>query len=72
MTSRDTPTKTSPWEPLKIDESRLANVHMSWPECPRLVEGRQNLVVRLSAPELSDIDFEPEKVHVDPRDVDLS
>lgn len=69
---RDTPMNTSPREPLKIDESRPSNVLLSWAEYPLLVEGRQNLVAKLSAPELSDIDFEPERVQVDPRDVDLS
>ena len=64
--------KTSPREPLKIDESRPSNVLLSWAESPLLVEGRQNLVVKLSASELTDIDFEPERVQVELRDVDLS
>ncbi len=54
------------------DEGRPSHVLLSWPDYCRLVAGRQNLAAKLGAPGLSDINFEPERVHVVPRDVDFS
>lgn len=53
------------------DEGQPSHVLLSWAEYSRLVEGRQNLVVKLAAPGLSDIDFEPKRLRVAPCDFDL-
>ena len=54
------------------DEGEPSHVLLSWANYRHLVEGRQNLVAKLCAPGLSDINFEPERVHVVTRDVDFS
>lgn len=53
------------------DEGQPSHVLLSWAEYSRLVEGRQNLVATLGAPRLSDIDFEPKKLRIAHRNVDL-
>lgn len=55
-----------------IDEGQPSHVLLSWANYRHLVEGRQSLVAKLCVPELSDIDFEPERVHIVPRDADFS
>ena len=55
-----------------IAGGRPSHVLLSWADYRHLVDGRQNLVAKLGAPELSDIELEPEKTHVVPRKVDFS
>ena len=54
------------------DEGQPSHVLLSWVDYRRLVDGPQDLVAKLCAPGLSDIEFEPERVRIVPRDVDFS
>lgn len=54
------------------DRGKPSHVLMTYGEFERLTGKRRNLVDALSMPGLSDIDFDPLRVEIAPRGVDLS
>ena len=54
------------------DRGRLSHVLLSYSEYSHLTSDMPNIVEALSMKGLSDIDFEPEKVSIEARPVDLS
>ena len=54
------------------DRGKPSHVLMTYGEFERLTGKRRNLVDALSMPGLSDIDFDPPRVEIAPRGVDLS
>ncbi|WP_234053416.1 MULTISPECIES: type II toxin-antitoxin system prevent-host-death family antitoxin [unclassified Xanthobacter] len=54
------------------DRGKPSHVLMTWDEFRRLTGRRRSLAEALSMPGLSDIDFEPARVQIAPRSVDLS
>lgn len=54
------------------DRGKPSHVLMTFEEFERLTGKRRNLVDALSMPGLSDIDFDPPRVEIAPRGVDLS
>ncbi|MBY4611080.1 type II toxin-antitoxin system Phd/YefM family antitoxin [Rhizobium sp. 9T] len=54
------------------DRGKPSHVLMTYDEFERLTGKRRSLVDALSMPGLSDIDFDPPRVEIAPRRVDLS
>ncbi len=54
------------------DRGRPSHVLMTYDEFQRLTGRRRNLVEALAMPGLSDIDFDPPRIEIAPRKVDLS
>lgn len=54
------------------DRGKPSHVLMTYDEFERLTGSRRNLVDALSMPGLSDIDFDPPRMEISPRRVDLS
>jgi len=54
------------------DRGKPSHVLMTYDEFQRLTGRRRSLAEALSMPGLSDIDFEPARVQIAPRSVDLS
>ncbi|MGO4842332.1 type II toxin-antitoxin system Phd/YefM family antitoxin [Rhizobiaceae sp. 2RAB30] len=54
------------------DRGKPSHVLMTYDEFQRLTGRRRNLVEALAMPGLSDIDFDPPRVEIAPRKVDLS
>jgi len=64
-------TNAAPASLVFADEGRPSHTFLNGAGDSGLVEGRKNLVAKLCAPGLSDIDFEPERLRVALRDVDF-
>ena len=54
------------------DRGKLSHVLLSYSEYSHLTSGLPNIVEAMSMKGLSDVDFEPEKVSIEARPVDLS
>ncbi|MBB2830048.1 UNVERIFIED_ORG: PHD/YefM family antitoxin component YafN of YafNO toxin-antitoxin module [Rhizobium esperanzae] len=54
------------------DRGKPSHVLMTYDEFERLTGKRRSLIDALSMPGLSDIDFDPPRVEIAPRGVDLS
>ena len=54
------------------DRGRPAHVLMTFEDYQRLTKQRRNIADALAMPTLADIEFEPPRVHIDIRPVDLS
>ncbi|WP_454918761.1 type II toxin-antitoxin system Phd/YefM family antitoxin [Xanthobacter sediminis] len=54
------------------DRGKPSHVLMTWDEFQRLTGPRRSLAEALAMPGLSEIDFDPPRVEIGPRGVDLS
>lgn len=54
------------------DRGKPSHVLLNYEDYCRLTGGRQSLAQALSMPGLSDIDFDPPRAEIAPREVDLS
>jgi hypothetical protein len=65
-------TNKAPASLVVADEGRPSHTFLNGADDCRSAERGQSLITELGTPGLSDIDFEPEKIHVVPREVDFS